>query len=67
VNIDKYNNTLHATGRELIMKLKWPNNLTQAAFLTADAKTWGGSSTCITFPKIYDNSRELVELLLGVL
>jgi len=65
VNIDEYNPELKATGRELIMRLQQPNNLSQPAFLCVDTKTWGGDGTCITFPEIYDDSRELAELLPG--
>jgi len=67
VDIDEYNPELQATGRELIMKLRQPNNLSQPAFLCVDTKTWGGDGTCITFPEVYDDSRELAELLPGAL
>jgi len=66
-DVEEYNKELKATGCELIMKLRQPNNLLQPAFLCIDMKTWGGDGMCITFAEAYDASRELAKLLPGAL
>jgi len=68
LNINRPNDKLDGqTSRQVIMKIRRPNNLLEPAFLCVDTKTWGGDGTVVTYPKAYEDSRSMAEMLPGVL